>query len=127
MVWANAERPVGCRGVAVTTGNTSMIERIRLKKENPSAEAQRILEVQVDKLFTSTDTKAETDEFTDQLELHHGHAGIVFVQYVLKNIDAVKYLLKDVQANLDKNVGLKSKPFLVEEQRLPLEPSLPTS
>tara|TARA_Y100000994_G_scaffold204228_1_gene175649 strand:- start:1319 stop:4153 length:2835 start_codon:yes stop_codon:yes gene_type:complete len=108
---ANAERPRGLPWslLAVTTGNTSMIERIRLKKENPSAEAQRILEVQVDKLFTSTDTKAETDEFTDQLELHHGHAGIVFVQYVLKNIDAVKYLLKDVQANLDKNVGLKSE------------------
>jgi len=108
---ANAERPRGepWSLLAVTTGNTSCIERIRLKKENPSAEAQRILEVQVDKLFTSTDSKTETDKFTDELELHHGHAGVRFVQYVMKNQLAVIQLLKEVQVNIDKRVGLKSE------------------
>ena len=108
---ANAERPRGepWSLLTVTTGNTSVIERIRLKKENPSAEAQRILEVQVDKLFTSTDSKAETDRFTDELQLHHGHAGAIFVQYVMKNQLAVRQLLKEVQVNIDKRVGLKSE------------------
>ena len=108
---ANAERHRGepWSLLAVTTGNTSAIERIRLKKENPSAEAQRVLEVQVDKLFTSPDTKTETDEFAHQLELHYGHAGVIFVQYVMKNELAVRQLLKEVQANIDKHVGLKSE------------------
>ena len=108
---ANAERHRGepWSLLAVTTGNTSAIERIRLKKENPSAEAQRVLEVQVDKLFTSPDTKADTDEFAHNLELHYGHAGIIFVQYVMKNELAVRQLLKEVQANIDKHVGLKSE------------------
>ena len=108
---ANAERPRGepWSLLAVTTGNTSIIERIQLKKENPSAEAQRILEVRVDKLFTSPDSKAETDAFGDNLELHYGHAGIKFVQYILQNVDSVKALLKEVQANIDKRVGLKSE------------------
>jgi len=108
---ANAERPRGepWSLLTVTTGNTSVIERIRLKKENPSAEAQRVLEVQVDKLFTSPDTKAETDEFTHSLELQYGHAGIIFVQYVMQNELAVRQLLKEVQANIDKHVGLKAE------------------
>ena len=108
---ANAERPRGepWSLLAITTGNTSIIERIRLKKENPSAEAQRILEVRVDKLFTSADSKFETDAFGDNLERHHGHAGVKFVQHVIKNIDAVILLLKQVQENIDMNVGLKSE------------------
>lgn len=108
---ANAERHRGepWSLLAVTTGNTSAIERIRLKKENPSAEAQRVLEVQVDKLFTSPDTKTETDEFTHQLELHYGHAGVIFVQYIMQNEFAVGQLLKEVQSNIDKHVGLKSE------------------
>ena len=108
---ANAERHRGepWSLLAVTTGNTSAIERIRLRKENPSAEAQRVLEVQVDKLFTSPDTKIETDEFTHQLELHYGHAGVIFVQYIMQNEFAVGQLLKEVQANIDKHVGLKSE------------------
>ena len=92
---SNAERIRGESWslMAVTSGNTSVIERIRLAKENPSAEAQRILEVRVDKIFKSPDSKAETDVFAANIEKCYGHAGPIYVQHIINNLDQVKQLI----------------------------------
>ena len=95
--------------MAVTTGNTSLIERIRMVKENPNAEAQRILEVRVEKMFTGSLGKEETDAFSRSLGKCYGHAGPVFVQYVINNIDSVKQLINEVQLRVDKEAELSSE------------------
>jgi len=108
---ANAERVRGEAWslLAVTSGNTSVIERIRLFKENPSAEAQRILEVRVDKKFKSSDTKVETDVFSEDLENCYGHAGPIYVQHVINNLSEVKKLIGEVQIRVDKEANLSSE------------------
>ena len=95
--------------LALTTGNTSIIERIRMKKENPNAEAQRILEVRVEKMFTGSSSKEETDDFSRALGKCYGHAGPVFVQYVINNLDEVKRLIREIQIRIDKKAGLSSE------------------
>jgi len=108
---SNAERIRGESWslMAVTSGNTSVIERIRLAKENPSAEAQRILEVRVDKIFKSPDSKAETDVFAANIEKCYGHAGPIYVQHIINNLDQVKQLIGSVQPKVDKEGGLTSE------------------
>ena len=95
--------------LALTTGNTSIIERIRMKKDNPNAEAQRILEVRVEKMFTGSSSKKETDEFSRALGKCYGHAGPVVAQYVMNNLEEVKRIIQEIQIRVDRKAGLSSE------------------
>lgn len=87
-----------------TTGNTSMIERISLYKSLPKAEAMRILECRAEPVKFAT--KAETDAFAASVKENYGHAGIVYIQYVMNNLEAVKALANNVQNKLDTEAKL---------------------
>lgn len=106
---ANVERHRGVawKLLAVTTGNTSIIERISITKAAPKAEAQRILEVKVErKLF---DTKEETDALGMAIESNYGLAAIPYLQYVMKNKDSVKKMLAQTQLRVDQAAGLTAE------------------
>ena len=107
----NAERYRGdaWKLLSVTTGNTSIIERVSMTKAMPKAEAQRILEVKVDRLFSDAEDKEEQDIFSADLNNHYGHAGKVYIQYVISNLDAVKKLLDEVRIKVDKAAGLTAE------------------
>jgi hypothetical protein len=90
-----------------TTGNTSMLERIALYKALPQAEAQRVLECRVEPVKFAT--KAETDVFSASIKDNYGHAGVIFVQYILNNLDAVNELTKAVQKRLDTESQLSAE------------------
>lgn len=93
--------------LTVTTGNVSLVERVSMYKRSIRAEAQRILEVNVDKIeFTS---KAVTDDFNQLLANNFGHAGPLFVQDVLRNYDTVKKIVGQVQNRVDTSFGLASQ------------------
>jgi len=95
--------------VAMTTGNTGVIERISAVKDNPNAEAQRFLEIAAARVVTGFASKEETDEFGRSLSKHYGHAGPIFIRFVLKNLDKVKQLLHEVQLLVDKKAELSSE------------------
>jgi hypothetical protein len=106
---ANTERHRGkpWKTLFGTTGNTSMLERITLYKAVPQAEAQRVLEYRAERVqFT---TKAETDQFAAEIKENYGHAGVVFIQYVMNNLEAVKELANTTQARIDKAAGLTAE------------------
>ena len=107
----NAERYRGeaWQLLSVSTGNLSVIEKISLYKAMPKAEAQRILEVKADRLFKNSEDKYEQDEFSKALLENYGHAGPVFVQYVMANLDAVRKLAAEVQAKVDDKAQLTSE------------------
>lgn len=91
---------------SASTGNTSMIERISGYKALPKAEAARILEYRVVQTFFGD--KNLTDKFSVNIKQHWGHAGPIYVQYVLKNLDKTLELLRSVQQTFDKAAGLAS-------------------
>ena len=107
----NAERYRGdaWKLLSVTTGNTSIIERVSMAKAMPKAEAQRILEVKVDRLFSGAEEKEEQDRFSAALSNHYGTAGKEYVQYVISNLDAVTKLIDEVRGKVDKAAGLTSE------------------
>lgn len=90
-----------------TTANNDMISRIGLYKAMPEAEAQRILAIKSVRInFVSKD---ETDDFSSALIANHGHAGPIYMRYVIENIDAVKALLISTQRKLDNAAGLTAE------------------
>jgi len=103
--WRGREWKLG----TITTGNSSMLERVAKEKKMPRAEAQRVLECfvpNVGHLFTD---KAETDRFTESVLKVYGHAGPLVVQYTIDNIETVKGLFHDVQKRVDRDGQLKQE------------------
>jgi len=108
---SNLERVRGepWKFLTVTTGNASVIERIALEKQAPKAEAQRMMEWPAQKVFGSTAEKRETDLFDAAVEANYGHAGVLFIQYVMQNLSYVKTKLREVQQEVDDAAGLTSE------------------
>ena len=106
---SNTERHRGdsWKLLSVTTGNTSIIERISIVKAMPKAEAQRILECHVKRIHF--ETKEETDVFSSAIQENYGHAGREFTRAVMGNITGVKKLLGEVQQRVDSKAGLTAE------------------
>ena len=107
----NAERYRGdaWKLLAVTTGNASIIERISMTKAMPKAEAQRILEVKVDRMFDEVEDKKIQDDFLAAVNNNYGHAGKIYIQYILNHMDDVKEILEQVRERVDRGAGLTSE------------------
>jgi hypothetical protein len=90
----------------LSTGNSSLIDRVAMAKAMPKAEAQRVLEIEVSRLFTQKEDKVITDEFSRSLLVNYGHAGTPFVQYILQNPEQVALLVDTVQKKIDAEAKL---------------------
>jgi Domain of unknown function (DUF927) len=103
---ANQERVRGepWNLMAVSTGNTSVVEKMMVLKAVPKGELMRILEVRA--LKVPGLTKRETDEFSLQILGNYGHAATVYLEAVMKNIDSVIETYKDTQRKMDAKLGL---------------------
>ena len=106
---ANTERVRGkpWKTLFGTTGNTSMLERISLYKALPKAEAQRVLEHRVERVEFAT--KAETDRFAAEVKENFGHAGVIFIQYVMRDLEGAKQLADATQKRIDEFAGLTAE------------------
>tara|TARA_R100000005_G_C4998183_1_gene204892 strand:- start:291 stop:3116 length:2826 start_codon:yes stop_codon:yes gene_type:complete len=108
---ANAERYRGdpWKFLSVTTGNASVIERVSAHKAMPKAEAQRIMEIKVDKLFLkSADTLAQ-EAFLDSVKANYGHAGPKFIQHVIQNKESIRSLTDSIKEKVISKAGLTSE------------------
>lgn len=92
--------------IFVTTANTSIVSIVASAKDSPQAEAQRIVEMQA---VRKVGEKKGGDKLALDLKKHYGHAGPIFLQYVMRNKASVLELLGKVQAKIDKEVGLTSQ------------------
>lgn len=92
--------------IFMTTANTSITSVIASAKDAPKAEAQRIVEINAENRLQS---KEGGDILAKGLKKHFGHAGPIFIQYVIKNKEEVIKLLAKVQAKIDTEVGLTSQ------------------
>jgi len=100
------ERGVPWKLLAVTTGNMSAIEKISLYKAMPKAEAQRIMEVRAKQVFTESGQKAMTDKFEKKLESNYGHAGVIYIQWVMQNLQDAQKIVSEMQVHIDREAGL---------------------
>ena len=54
-------------------------------------------------------TKKETDDFNQAIEKNYGHAGKVYIQYLMDNLEDAKKLLAQVQARMDEKANLTAE------------------
>ena len=108
---ANLERVRGkeWKLLAVTSGNASVMERIAIEKQTPKAEAQRMLEWKAQRVFASTEDKQETDKFDKSIEENYGHAGVMFIQWVINNVEEAKQIVADTQLRIDREAQLTAE------------------
>lgn len=106
---ANTERTRGkpWKTLFGTTGNTDMLERISMYKALPKAEAQRVLQHRVERVQFAT--KHETDQFASEIKDNYGHAGVVYVQYIMNNLEDAKLLANAVQKKIDIRAALSAE------------------
>lgn len=97
--------------IVTTSANVSLLERISSIKGMAKAEAQRILEVEVEgfNFNEQNDANEKSMWFNSQVISHYGLAGPAFVKYVLNNMDSIKRLLFETQIKVDKALGLDHK------------------
>lgn len=92
--------------IFLSSANTSLIDKVAMAKAMPKAEAQRVLEIETTRLFTQKSDKELTDAFSKQLQSNYGHAGVIFVEYVLNHMQEVKLLVETVQKQIDRAANL---------------------
>jgi hypothetical protein len=90
----------------ISSANCSLIDKVAMAKAMPKAEAQRVLEIETSKLFTEKADKRHTDEFSAKIQNNYGHAGILFVQYVMSNLAETKLLVETLQRKIDEAADL---------------------
>jgi Domain of unknown function (DUF927) len=102
---ANGERHRGepWKQNAVSTGNTSLMEKMSVYKALPKGEAMRVLDVRA-KPVPGLD-KVETDELSAALQHNYGHAFIPYLQYIMNDIEGIKNLYKATQRKIDEKCG----------------------
>lgn len=110
---ANSERARGDTWAltAITTGNTSLIDRVCgiNGKIDPQAEAQRVLELYVDRQFEGAGSKSVTDKFSRTINANYGHAGPIFVQWIINNQERTNKIIDTIREAVDKRAKLSSE------------------
>lgn len=102
----NAERinHTTWRLLAVTSSNSSLYDKLFAMKDFPEGEMMRIIELKIhrDEKFS----KEFTDALFGKMLTNYGHAGEIFMKYVVDHLPEVLDILRDVQLRLDTAAGL---------------------
>jgi hypothetical protein len=93
--------------LCVCTSNFSLIQRIGMYKALPKAEALRIIEIRVPDDLANL-TKEEQDNFYAGIQNNFGHAGPVYAQYILNNVEECKKVLAFVRKKIDEAANLQA-------------------
>ena len=89
----------------LTTSNASFAEKLSIKKRNPQGELMRLIEYPLRKMGELNTIHAK-NMFDKVLFQNYGHAAIVFVQYVMQNLDEVIALCEKIQEKIDLELEL---------------------
>ena len=90
-----------------TTGNDSFTDVVASYKGKGIAEGQRVLDVRVDLIPNLP--KQDSDEFIQELMKNYGHAGPVFVNYVINNKKMVEELIMQTRERVDRVANLSGQ------------------
>lgn len=95
--------------ISLCSSNASFYEKLGSGyKSNPDGEMMRLLEYKID--YSSTlPTDFAKQMFDHQLLENYGHAGVIFIQWVLNNLEEVKNTLKVVQLKIDRELKLTQR------------------
>lgn len=96
------------QGITLASSNASFYEKLSTLKNSPDGENMRLLEYHVKK-SDAIDTQEGKHMFDHVLRDNYGHAGDIYIQHLVNNLENIKDLLRKVQAKIDKEVQFSSR------------------
>lgn len=96
------------QGITLCSSNASFYEKLGAAKDSPDGESMRLLEYQIEPsdVISVAEGKAMFDH---QLHENYGHAGVIYAEWLVKNLEEAKDLLKNIQAKIDREIKITSR------------------
>jgi len=96
------------QNMTLCSANASFYEKLGAAKNSPDGESMRLLEYTI-KPTSIIDVAEGKQMFDHQLLENFGHAGEIYAQWLVNNLEDAKALLAKVQARIDKAVQFTSR------------------
>lgn len=87
--------------ITLTSANTSFTEKLQAEKHGVEGELMRLLEPHIKE--NNVLTKLEADRIFGALDENFGHAGEVYMQFIMNNMERVKRMMATEQQALDRD------------------------
>lgn len=94
--------------IMACTGNANLTDRLSSHKIDASPEALRIFEYYIHRRDAVKHSEAR-EIFEKRLDHNYGHAGEVFIKYMVANTDRINQLFNEVLVNLEERAGTYQK------------------
>lgn len=94
------------RLLLAASSNKSLADSMQTYKADASAESMRLFEYRIDRIGHKI-TKQESEELFSPIENNYGHAGEIFLEYLVNNTETVKTLLKSITAKIDEATDIQ--------------------
>lgn len=95
--------------IVYTTTNNSWASKLATIKGDAEAESMRLFEFELSHENNTLLSKADADHHIRLLSENYGHAGAVFMAYVLGNIDQVRKAVQETKTKVDNRLGNNSQ------------------
>lgn len=96
------------QSITVATSNASFAEKLSIIKKNPEGELMRLIEYPIEKL-NLLDAASAKQMFDKDLFHNYGHAGPVYIQHVIDNLEYTQGLCNWMQEKIDRELQLEPK------------------
>lgn len=96
------------QNITVSTSNSSFVEKLSILKNNPEGELMRLIEYPIG-LVDIVNTEEGKELFDQVLFSNYGHAGPIYIRYLIANMEYVVKKCLQVQAKLDRELQLLPK------------------
>jgi len=94
--------------IALSTSNASFYDKLNFLKNNPDGEMMRVMEYHIEQTSVLDPTYAK-QMFDQQLMENHGHAGDIYIKWVLNNLEEVISMVRDLQMKIDAALKLTQR------------------
>jgi hypothetical protein len=96
------------QGITLSSSNASFYQKLGAAKDSPDGESMRLLEYEI-KPTDIIDVAEGKHMFDHQLRENYGHAGEIYAQWLVNNLEDAKDLVRQIQAKLDKEVKFTAR------------------
>lgn len=96
------------QNITVSTSNSSFAEKLSVLKDHPEGELMRLIEYPIG-LVDAINTAHAKNLFDHVLFSNYGHAGPIYIRYLIAHMERVKIKCLEMQAKIDKELNLLPK------------------
>lgn len=96
------------QNITVSTSNSSFVEKLTVLKDYPEGELMRLIEYPID-LVDIINTEETKHLFDQVLFQNYGHAGPIYLRFLISNMDYVVNKCLETQAKIDRELQLLPK------------------